>query len=891
MQIDKVYEPQRFEPHWAAWWIERGIFQADPLKGGRVFSLVIPPPNVTGSLHMGHMLEHTEIDVTVRWHRMRGDNTLWLPGTDHAGIATQMVVERELAREGLDRHTLGREEFERRVWQWKEKYGDTIVRQMIRTGASCDWSRQRFTLDEGLSRAVREVFVRLYEKGLIYRGEYMINWCPRCLTALSDLEVVHEETPGNLWHIRYPVNGTDRFLVVATTRPETMLGDTAVAINARDERYRGLHGRTVQLPLMNREIPIILDDMADPQFGTGVVKVTPAHDPNDFAAGERHHLPRIEVIDKHARMTENAGPFAGLDRFDARRKIVSALEDLGLLEKTEPYTLSAGRCQRCKTIVEPLVSQQWFVRMKPLAQPAIEAVETGRIRFIPETWSKTYFEWMYNIRDWCISRQLWWGHRIPAWHCRECGEIIVAREAPGRCKCGSSDLFQDPDVLDTWFSSGLWPFSTLGWPGRTVDLATYYPTSLLITGFDILFFWVARMAMLGLECMGEVPFHHVYIHGLVRDAEKQKMSKTKGNTIDPLAVTEQFGTDAVRFALLRGAAPGTDIVMSEDRMAAARAFANKIWNAARFIFLNMEKAGVDAYDPTPEDCCTGEPLAESLEVPLEDRWIFSRLIKTAEATSRAIDTYRYHEAADTLYHFFWHEFCDWYVELKKLRIQENPDSKGNLRNLLKAFEIALRLLHPVMPFLTEELWQRLVRQTPSRPVSIAVAPYPEYDASAIDYQARREMELLQNIVTAARNLRADLQITDPKQVLTGTLYSTTDALAVARAESNAIAKLANVQLELREDHAPKTERTVRSTPEFDLVLRVPVAQADSQRKRLEKDIEQLQKVIANSRRQLNDPTFMGKAPAQVIDGIRARLAGYEAQLTKNQSALESLVSP
>jgi valyl-tRNA synthetase len=498
---------------------------------------------------------------------------------------------------------------------------------------------------------------------------------------------------------------------------------------------------------------------------------------------------------------------------------------------------------------------------------------------------------MYNIRDWCISRQLWWGHRIPAWHCRECDQIIVAREAPERCKCGSRDLVQDPDVLDTWFSSGLWPFSTLGWPDQTIDLATYYPTSLLITGFDILFFWVARMAMLGIECMGEVPFHHVYIHGLVRDAEKQKMSKTKGNTIDPLAVTEQFGTDAVRFALLRGAAPGTDIVMSEDRMVAARAFANKIWNAARFIFLNMEKAGVDAYDPDPEDCCLGEPLAESLEIPLEDRWIFSRLIKTAEATSRAIETYRYHEAADTLYHFFWHEFCDWYVELKKLRIQEHPESKANIRNLLKAFEIALRLLHPVMPFLTEELWQRLVRNTGSRPVSIAVAPYPEYEAVAIDYPARREMDILQDIVTAARNLRADLQITDPKQVLNGTLYSATDALTTARAELNAIEKLANVKLELADGHAPKTEgAAVRSTPEFDLVLRVPIAQADAQRKRLEKDIDQLRKVIANSRRQLDDPAFIAKAPAKVIDGIRAKLAEYEAQLTKNQSALESLVS-
>jgi valyl-tRNA synthetase len=891
MQIDKVYEPQRFEPHWAEWWVSSGIFHAEPSKGGKVFSLVIPPPNVTGSLHMGHMLEHTEIDVTTRWHRMRGHNTLWLPGTDHAGIATQMVVERELAKEGTTRHQLGREEFEKRVWQWKEEYGGNIVRQMIRTGTSCDWSRQRFTLDEGLSRAVREVFVRLYEKGLIYRGQYMINWCPRCLTALSDLEVVHEESQGNLWHIRYPVVGTDRYLVVATTRPETMLGDTAVAINAKDERYKDLHGRIVRLPLMDREIPIILDDMADPQFGTGVVKVTPAHDPNDFAAGQRHNLPRIEVIDKHAKMTENAGRFAGLDRFEARKQVVAALDELGVLDKVEPYQLNAGRCQRCKTIVEPLVSKQWFVSMKPLAQPAIEAVESGRIRFIPENWSKTYFEWMYNIRDWCISRQLWWGHRIPAWHCEECDEIVVARETPERCKCGSTNLVQDPDVLDTWFSSGLWPFSTLGWPEKTIDLATYYPTTLLITGFDILFFWVARMAMMGLECMGEVPFCDVYIHGLVRDAEKQKMSKTKGNTIDPLVVTEQYGTDAVRFALLRGAAPGTDIVVSQDRVESARAFANKIWNAARFIFMNMEKAGIDDYDPGDTDCCLGEPHEASLAVPLEDRWIFAKLNRAAENTSRAIESYRYHEVADTLYHFFWGEFCDWYVELKKLRIQESPDSKANLRNLLKAFEISLRLLHPVMPFLTEELWQRLVRKTDRRPASIALARFPEYDNSAVDFPAAHEMALLQDIVTAARNLRTDLQITDPKQVLDGVLYSTTAALHVARNERNAIERLANVKLELREEHAPQTEGTaIRSTPEFDLVLRVPVAQADNQRKRLQKDIEQLEKVIANSQRQLNDETFISKAPAKVVDSIRAKLVEYESQLGKNRSALEGLVA-
>ncbi|MGB9611910.1 MAG: valine--tRNA ligase, partial [Bryobacteraceae bacterium] len=544
MTLEKVYEPQRFEPRWAEAWIEGGYFTPPDKKqeGKEVFSLVIPPPNVTGSLHIGHMLEHTEIDVTVRWHRMKGDQTLWLPGQDHAGIATQMVVERDLwEKEKLTRHDLGREEFVRRVWEWKERYGGTIIAQMKRIGDSCDWTRNRFTLDPGLSRAVRETFVRLYEKGLIYRGDYMVNWCPRCHTALSDLEVVHEETPGNLWHIRYPVKDMPgRYVTVATTRPETMLGDTAVCVHPDDERYRDLHGRMVILPLMNREIPVITDPLADPQFGTGVVKVTPAHDPNDFEAGRRHNLPHVTVIGLDARMTEAAGPYAGLDRFEARKRVLADLESQGLLEKTEPYALSAGKCQRCKTVVEPLVSTQWFCRMKPLAEPAIRAVEDGRIRIIPETYAKTYFDWMHNIRDWCISRQLWWGHRIPAFYCAECGHTTVARQDPQAChRCGSPRIQQDPDVLDTWFSSALWPFSTLGWPEDTPDLRKFYPTSLLITGFDILFFWVARMIMMGLECVGDIPFREVYIHGLVRDAQRQKMSKTRGNVIDPLEVAEK----------------------------------------------------------------------------------------------------------------------------------------------------------------------------------------------------------------------------------------------------------------------------------------------------------------------------------------------------------------
>ncbi len=889
MQLEKVYEPQRFEPHWAEWWIEAGVFQADVKNTAPVFSLVIPPPNVTGSLHIGHMLEHSEIDCTVRWHRMRGDNTLWLPGTDHAGISTEMMVVRQLAQEGSSRREVGREKFIERVWQWKEQYGDTIKRQMIRMGVSCDWSRERFTMDAGLSRAVREVFVRLWEKGLIYRGEYMVNWCPRCQTVLSDLEVKHEETQGHLWHIRYPVVGTDRHLVVATTRPETMLGDTAVAINPRDARYSDLHGKMVMLPLMNREIPIILDEIADPKFGTGVVKITPAHDPNDFEAGKRHDLPKIKVIDESARMTQEAGGYAGLDRFDARKKVVADLEKRGLIAKIEDYTVSLGRCERTKDIVEPLISTQWFVKIKPLAEKAVRVVDDGKIVFVPDNWTRVYHEWMDNIRDWCISRQLWWGHRIPAWHCQDCAETIVAREDPTKCtRCGGSRLEQDPDVLDTWFSSQLWPFSTLGWPDDTEDLRKFYPTTLLNTGFDILFFWVARMIMAGMEFMGEVPFRKVYIHALVRDAEGQKMSKTRGNTIDPLVVTEKYGTDAVRMALLMAAAPGTDIALSEDRIESARAFANKIWNAARLVFMNMERSGVQPW--VPEDLQAYRPVADgAMSVPVEDRWIFSRLNQVAEHMGNAIDQYRYHEAAQEIWHFFWHEFCDWYLELKKLRLEAGTGLTADWRNLLAAFETALRLLHPVMPFLTEELWQRLAEGAAHRPKSIALARYPEYSQAWTNLPAEREIQVLQDIVTAARTLRAEMKV-DPKARLDGVLYSRSAAFEVARAHAAAIQRLGGVELELRAEAAPHAAAAIHSTPEFDLILNVPRANMADQRKRLEKEREQLEKNIANSTRQLGDEKFLSRAPAHVVESIRAKMAEYETQLQKVRMALNGLSS-
>ena len=866
-QPDKVYEPRRFEPVWAQWWIEQNLFRADVHRPGPVFSMVIPPPNVTGSLHMGHMLDHTIMDAATRWHRMRGDNTLWLPGTDHAGIATQMVVERKLAEDGVTRHDLGREKFVERVWEWKRQYGGRITEQMKSIGDSVDWTRERFTLSPELSAAVTEAFVRMHERGLIYRGTYMVNWCPRCHTALSDLETIHEDTAGSLWHIRYPVNGTDRFLTVATTRPETMLGDTAVAINARDVRYKDLHGRTVTLPLMNREIPIILDDLADPEFGSGVVKVTPAHDPNDLEAGKRHNLPHVKVIDENGTMTADAGGYAGLDRFEARKRIVADLEKLGLLEKVAAYTVAISKCDRCKTIVEPLVSTQWFVRTKPLAEKVIAAVEDGRIRFVPENWNATFFNWMRNIRDWCISRQLWWGHRVPAWHCGVCHEITVARTAPAKCShCGSHELTQDTDVLDTWFSSGLWPFSTLGWPKQTEDLKKYYPTSVLITAYDIIFFWVARMMMMGIELTGDVPFREVHMHGLVRDKDKKKMSKTRGNTIDPLDINEKYGTDAVRMSLLMGTGAGTDIVYTEHRLTTARNFANKLWNAARLIFLNMERSGIAELGDAPV-------LADPVEPEtMEDRWMFSRIKQTAASVASLFEQHRYNEVAQELWHLFWDEFCDWYLEVKKLRLAEDTGLDEDWRNLLYSFSCILRFLHPLIPFITEELWHRL---DPSGE-SIALASYPSGDGDIeLGESPEADMQLFQRMVTEVRNLRADQKL-DKKQHLRGTLECAPDALAVAEREQAIIEKLGNVSLTLKPGESLK------------LAFQLPEADRSATRARLEKEIAQVRKLIAGIDAQFADQTSLSRKPEHIVAGMREKRAGYEAQLTRAQAALDVL---
>jgi len=849
-QPDKVYEPRRFEPAWAQWWIEQNLFRADANAPGPVFSMVIPPPNVTGSLHMGHMLDHTIMDAAARWHRMRGDNTLWLPGTDHAGIATQMVVERRLAEDGVTRHDLGREKFVERVWEWKRQYGGRIVEQMKAIGDSVDWTREAFTLSPELSGAVIEAFVTLHERGLIYRGTYMVNWCPRCHTALSDLETIHEDIEGSLWHIRYPVNGTDRFLTVATTRPETMLGDTAVAINARDPRYKDLHGHTVRLPLMNREIPIILDDLADPEFGSGVVKVTPAHDPNDLEAGKRHNLAHVKVIDENAQMTGEAGPYAGLDRFEARKRVVADLEKLGLLEKVVPYTVAISKCDRCKTIVEPLVSTQWFVRTKPLAENVLAAVEAGRIRFVPENWNATFFNWMRNIRDWCISRQLWWGHRIPAWHCAVCHEITVARSTPEACShCGSHDITQDSDVLDTWFSSALWPFSTLGWPDQTVDLKKYYPTSVLITAYDIIFFWVARMMMMGIELAGDVPFREVHMHGLVRDKDKKKMSKTRGNTIDPLDINEKYGTDAVRMSLLMGTGAGTDITYTEERLTTARNFANKLWNAARLIFMTVGDA-------------QAIPVEQPFPGTAEDRWFFTRINQTATLVASLFEQHRYNEVAQELWHLFWDDFCDWYLEIKKLRVEGNRDA------LLYSFSCILRFLHPLVPFVTEELWHRV---DPAGG-SIALSPYPAPGGRGYD---GGDMELIQSVVTGGRTYRADQKL-DKKLRLKGSFECPADRIEAAGRELPIIEKLANVSLQLK---AGEVQR---------LVLQLPEADKSATRARLEKRREELTKLIAGIDAQFADEATLKRKPEHVVNALGQKRAAYMAELAQTEAALDAL---
>jgi valyl-tRNA synthetase len=890
-EIAKAYEPQQIEPRWANYWVDEALFVADPSAdtGGKVFSMVIPPPNVTGTLHIGHMLNHTEIDILTRWHRMRGYNTLYLPGTDHAGISTQRVVVKQLADQGIDYRKLGREEFERRVWKWKEESGGKITQQMRAIGESCDWSREKFTLSPELSRVVRRVFVQLYQEKFIYRDTRLVNWCPECLTVLSDLEVVHEERAGHLWHIRYPVEGSSsESVIVATTRPETMLGDTAVAVNPEDERYSNLIGKTLILPLLGRRIPVIADAMVDREFGTGAVKITPAHDQNDFEVGRRHGLAEIDVMTGDGKMSAAAGPYAGLDRFAARKKIVEDLQAQGLLVKVTDHTSAIGLCERSKTVVEPRIMTQWFCKMKPLAEPAIEAVERGEITIVPENRRQEYFNWMRNIRDWTLSRQLWWGHRIPAWYCGDCGEMIVAEEAPTKCaKCGSAKLTQDPDVLDTWFSSGLWPFSTLGWPDKTADFETYYPTSLLITGYDILFFWVARMIMLGMHFTGKVPFRAVYLHSLVRTGSGEKMSKSKGTGLDPVLLNQQYGTDAMRFCLASMAAPGTDVVLSDDRLGSARNFANKIWNAARFLFVNLEKfeeGGTKIEELAAPEVREKAPYAAGGDVPLVDAWLYARLAGAIEMMNDALDTYRFHEAAQGVYQFFWGDFCDWYIEWVKPELQSADRARATVawKNLFAAFDAALRLLHPFMPFLTEELWHQLPQKAGAK--SIALDRFPEAKVAWKSEQALKQFSLLQEVIIALRNARAELKI-DPKKKVPGE-FSASDAEIRELVEANrdGILRAAILsELKISAERLPQTGGAVRSTADFDVrIAYAETVDVGAEKARLLKESDRLQKDIASKERQLGDETFRSRAPENIIKGMEATLAQRRAELQKLQ---------
>jgi valyl-tRNA synthetase len=905
-EIAKAYEPQQIEPRWAEYWVKEALFKADPNAPGPVFSIVIPPPNVTGSLHIGHMLEHTEIDIMTRWHRMRGYNTLYLPGTDHAGISTQRVVVKQLMDQGIDYHKLGREEFEKRVWQWKAEAGSQITEQMKAIGESCDWSRERFTLSPEMSRVVRKVFVALYNEGLIYRETRLVNWCPVCLTVLSDLEVVHEERQGNLWHIRYPVSGSKEFIVVATTRPETMLGDTAVAVHPEDERYAHLVGKTVVLPLMNRRIPIIADAMVDREFGTGAVKITPAHDSNDFEVGKRHKLAEIDVMTDDGRMNAAAGPYAGLDRFAARKKIVEDLKAGGLLEKVTEHKNSIGICERSKTIVEPRISTQWFCAMKGLAAPALKAVreyEPGKentIQIVPDNRRQEFLNWLDNIRDWTISRQLWWGHRIPAWYCGDCEQVIVAEEPPTKCsKCGSGRLTQDPDVLDTWFSSGLWPFSTLGWPEKTADFEKYYPTSLLITGYDILFFWVARMAMLGIHFTGKVPFRTVYLHSLVRTGSGEKMSKSKGTGLDPVVLNQQYGTDAMRFCLASMAAPGTDIVLSDDRLGGARNFANKIWNAARFLLMNLDKfeaGGTQIEELAAPEVRAKAPYAAGGAVPLVDAWLFSRLAGITELVNSALGNYRFHEAAQAVYQFFWGDFCDWYIEWVKPELQNTDRERAVVawRNLFAGFDAALRLLHPFMPFLTEELWHQLPQ--PSGAKSIALGAFPEAQARWKNDAAEKDFALIQEVILELRNIRAERKV-EPKRKVAAEFYSASaDIRETVRQNLDGIQRLAVLSgLEFVVESIPQGG-AMRSTARFDVridpttgtpatSINARVIEASAELAKIRKEIERIEKDIASKERQLGDETFRSRAPEKIIRGMETTLEERQVELKKLQERL------
>lgn len=893
-EIPSAYEPGKIEKKWYDFWLKQGYFSPKIDHSKKPFVIIMPPPNVTGELHLGHALTATLEDIMVRWHRMKGEPALWLPGTDHAGIATQVVVEQQLAKQGQTKEEIGREKFTELTWEWANKSRGNIRRQHQLLGASCDWTREKFTLDEGPSKAVRTAFVRLYDKGLIYRGERMINWCPRCQTALSDLEVEHKDIIGHLYYIRYPLTQSKGFVTVATTRPETFLGDTAVAVNPDDKRYKNLIGKSVTLPIIGKEIPIIADDAVDTSFGTGALKITPAHDPTDFEVAQRHNLPLVNIMNPDATMNENAGPYRGLERFACRDKVLADLKDKKLLEKIEPYSHSVGHCGRCQTMIEPRVSLQWFVQTQPLAKAAIEAVKEGRVTIIPERFTKIYFDWMENIRDWCISRQLWWGHRIPVWYCQDCAKVTASVDEPTACiHCGSKQIIQDPDVLDTWFSSALWPHSTLGWPEDTDDLRYFYPGSVMETGYDILFFWVARMIMMGLEDTGEIPFHTVYLHGLIRDESGEKMSKLRGNVINPSEAISKYGVDALRFALTTGGSPGNDINLGKGKLESSRNFVNKLWNATRFILqsLDAERLETQAIELQPQR--------------IEDQWINSQLNRLIKNVTELMENFQFGEAEQQIYDFVWSKFCDWYIEIAKIRLRPHPalsmagEGFGEVSPLLflaNTLEKSLRLLHPFMPFVTEELWQSLKQRLADKgqmPASIMIAPYPLADGEAFAPEAERVMDSVIEIIRSIRNVRAQYKVKQDKwieaRVYTGEL------LASLIAEASMIETLAKVRpltiLGRQERESAKDKALVLVLKEAEVV--VPLAgMVDrlAEEQRLVKESEEIRERIAQLEARLRDNAFLSKAPAQVVEREKEKLAMLEDKLKRLNQELSQLSS-
>lgn len=893
-ELSKVYEPKSVEKHWYAHWQKKGYFKGKAIPKRKPYTIVIPPPNVTGILHMGHALNNTLQDILVRYKRMNGYQALWVPGTDHAGIATQNVVERSLREEGLTRQALGREAFLERVWKWREKYGNTIIRQLHRLGASCDWDRTRFTMDEGLSEAVREVFVRLYEKGLIYRGKYIINWCPRCQTALSDEEVQHKEITGQLYHLKYAIEGTDQYVTIATTRPETLLGDTAVGFNPKDERYAHLAGKTALLPILNRRLRIISDETIDPSFGTGALKITPSHDPVDFQLAQKHQLDFINILNTDGTLNANAGPYAGLDRFEARRRIVAELEDRRILLETKEHPHSVGHCYRCQTVIEPYFSSQWFVHMKPLAAPAIEAVEKERTVFTPKRWTKVYLEWMHNIKDWCVSRQIWWGHRIPVWTCAVCREkargtfdatafkpgegrtytepgMIVCRKDPKACPDCGGPLQQDPDVLDTWFSSWLWPFSTLGWPRKNKDLTFFYPTACLVTGYEIIFFWVARMIMSGIEFMGKEPFKNVYIHGIVRDETGAKMSKSLGNAVDPLDIIDEFGADALRYGIISITAEGQDVYCSKEKFEVGRNFANKIWNASRLVLMNLDTKKLKA----------GAPPKPSELGPV-NRWIISRLNRTAQSLTESLERHRFNEAASTLYDFIWHQYCDWYLELAK------PDMKSRATQWTMHYvlERTLRLLHPFMPFITEEIWQKI----PHKGESIMVSEWPKPEKRRIDAKLETEVDIILAEIQAIRNVRSAWQI-NPKESVTVAIKVAGDAeLRILREYSTYIVQMAKVSsLQVGKNVTRPKESAVANVGRVETyVVLTGLVDIQVERQRIESALSDVDRHMKGLEGRLKNEDFLRKAPKEIVEKERQKAAELEGRRKRLEENLRSL---